>query len=77
VIAQRIGRYRIDALLGAGGMGEVYRLDWQNDRAIEWCRRGIDERSPNMLYMKVGRPWDALRGDPRFQAILRQMNFPP
>ena len=39
-------------------------------------QKGMEERAPNMLYMKVGAPWDTARGDPRFQALLRQMNFP-
>jgi hypothetical protein len=29
-----------------------------------------------MVYMKVSATWDAVRGDPRFQALLRQMQFP-
>jgi hypothetical protein len=46
------------------------------DRAFQWCRKGLEERAPNMVYMKVGPPWDPLRGDPRFQAMFREMNFP-
>ena len=57
-------------------MAAVYGALGDTDRAIEWCRKGIDERSPLMIYMKVGAPWDPLRPDPRFQALLRQMNFP-
>jgi hypothetical protein len=29
-----------------------------------------------MIYMKVGVMFDSARADPRFQALLRQMNFP-
>ena len=45
------------------------------DRSIAWYQKGMEERAPNMIYMKVGTPWDAARADPRFQALLRQMNF--
>ena len=52
-----------------GGLGDL-------DRAIAWYEKAVEERAPNMVYMKVGAAWDAVRGDPRFQALLRQMNFP-
>ena len=52
------------------GLGDI-------DRAIEWCRKGLEERSALMIYMKVSALWDPVRGDPRFQAMLQQMNFPP
>ena len=57
-------------------MGQVYGELGEVDRAIEWYKQGLEERSPSMIYMKAGVPWDAARGDPRFQAMLRQMNFP-
>jgi len=52
-----------------GGLGDI-------DRAVSWYQQGMEERAPNMIYMKVGVPWDPVRADPRFQALLRQMNFP-
>jgi adenylate cyclase len=47
------------------------------DRAIDWGRKGLTERSPLMICMKTSALWDSVRGDPRFQAMLQQMNFPP
>lgn len=56
-------------------MGNAYGpLD--RDRAFQWYERGFLERSPNMIYMKVGAPWDATRDDSRFESLLRRMNFP-
>jgi hypothetical protein len=45
-------------------------------RSLEWIEKGLEERSPNMIYMKATPMWDSVRGDARFQAVLRQMNFP-
>jgi hypothetical protein len=51
------------------GLGDI-------DRSMAWYQKGLEERSPNMVYMKVAPgAWDDVRGDSRFQAILRQMNF--
>lgn len=52
------------------GLGEI-------DRAIAWLEQAIAERTPNVVYLKVAANLDALRNDPRFQAVLRRMTFPP
>ena len=52
-----------------GGVGDI-------DRAMEWFEKGYHERSPNMIYIKQGPPSDFARNDPRFQALLKRMNFP-
>jgi serine/threonine-protein kinase len=57
-------------------MGEAFAGLGDVNRAVEWYRRGLEERSPNMIYLKVSPFADPVRGDPRFQELLRQMNFP-
>jgi serine/threonine-protein kinase len=57
-------------------MSNAYAGIGDAQRAIEWTEKGLAERSPNMLYMKATPLWDSVRDDSRFQAVLRQMNFP-
>jgi len=46
------------------------------ERVIEWLERAYTDREANMPY--IGMPiYDILRPDPRFQTLLRGMNFPP
>ena len=47
------------------------------DRTFEWLEKGFQEKSAVMQYLKVDQTWDSIRSDPRFQNILRRMNFPP
>ena len=48
-----------------------------SDKAIAWLEHAYNERDPIMCMLKVF-PWfDPLRSDPRFQDLLRRMNFPP
>jgi tetratricopeptide (TPR) repeat protein len=49
----------------------------ENQRALDWLERAFEERDPNMVFLKVGFGLDPLRSDPRFQHLLRRMNFPP
>jgi hypothetical protein len=44
-------------------------------QALEWLEKGFEVRDPSMPYLGVPF-YDSLRADPRFQALLRRMNFP-
>lgn len=46
------------------------------DRAIEWLEKAYEERSTDLVWLRVDPGFDALRSDPRFQDPLRRMNFP-
>jgi hypothetical protein len=52
------------------------RVDFEDSAPGHLTRRGLDERSPNMIYMAVDSAADSVRADPRFQVLLREMNFP-
>ncbi len=48
----------------------------ENDEALAWLERAYQDRNAWMVYLQVA-PWlDPLRSDPRFQDLLRRMNFP-
>jgi serine/threonine protein kinase/Tfp pilus assembly protein PilF len=46
------------------------------DRTIEWLEKAFQERAGLLVYLNVETQFDELRGDPRFQDLLRRMNFP-
>jgi TolB-like protein/DNA-binding winged helix-turn-helix (wHTH) protein/Tfp pilus assembly protein PilF len=56
-----------DAYLGLG----------EKDEAMAWLERAYEEHDQWMVYINSTPGWDALRSEPRFQALLRRMNFPP
>jgi TolB-like protein/DNA-binding winged helix-turn-helix (wHTH) protein/tetratricopeptide (TPR) repeat protein len=46
------------------------------DAALEWLERGYDARDSYLVFVNAS-PWlDHLRGNPRFDALLRRMTFP-
>jgi len=47
------------------------------DRAFAWLEKAYQDRSTWMAQLKVEAFFDPLRSDPRFQDLLRRMNFPP
>jgi tetratricopeptide (TPR) repeat protein len=54
----------------------VYGALGEKDEAFRLLGQAVDERSSNLAYAKVDPRLDPLRDDPRFQDLLRRMNFP-
>jgi eukaryotic-like serine/threonine-protein kinase len=48
----------------------------QLDEAMAWLERGYDGRDGDMVLLNTWPVLDPLRSDPRFQRLLRRMNFP-
>ena len=47
------------------------------DQAFEWLEKAVKVREADLFMLKVMPVWDPLRGDPRFDDLLRRLNFPP
>jgi eukaryotic-like serine/threonine-protein kinase len=54
-----------------------YALLGEKDKAFEWLEKGYQQRDHGMTFIKGYPAYDNLRSDPRFQDLLRRMNFPP
>ncbi|MEE9568621.1 MAG: tetratricopeptide repeat protein, partial [Candidatus Binatia bacterium] len=48
----------------------------ENDQALTWLEKAYEEHHPNMVWLKMDPCLDPLRSAPRFQSLLRRMNFP-
>jgi len=47
-----------------------------NEKAFHWLERAYEERDPRLVHLAVDPVYDILSSDPRFQDLLRRMNFP-
>jgi serine/threonine-protein kinase len=54
----------------------VYNGLGEPAEALAWLERGYKERDARMVFLKVEPRWNDLRGDPRFQDLLRRVGFP-
>lgn len=46
------------------------------DQAFNWLEKAFQERSFNIVWLKVEPRWDSIRSDPRFIDLLRRMRLP-
>jgi serine/threonine-protein kinase len=53
----------------------LYTRAGKNEAALEWLEKAHEAHDPNMPYLSVDPIFDDLRGEPRFQDILRRMKL--
>ncbi len=54
----------------------IYISLGEKDKAFEWLENAYKERGGYLDLLKVDPWYDPIRDDPRFQDLLRRMNFP-
>ncbi len=59
----------------AGAFVSAYLGLGANDEAFAWLERAYQEQSNVLIYIKVFPPYDSLRGDPRFQDLVRRVGL--
>ena len=47
----------------------------EHDHALRWLEEAIRVRDANLVLLNIWPSWDPLRGDVRFQELLRLPNF--
>ncbi|MGI8882954.1 MAG: tetratricopeptide repeat protein [Pyrinomonadaceae bacterium] len=56
-------------------MAEIYAQLGEKDLAFKWLERAIENRSYEVMYLKVAPNLDPLRSDPRFDDLLKRTGF--
>jgi TolB-like protein len=57
-------------------VARLYAHAGQNELALTWLERAVDAHETPVEHLAVAWDWEALRPDPRFQALRRQLNLP-
>ncbi len=58
-------------------VARIYTALGKRDEALRWLETAYRERAALMVFLKIDPQLDDLRSEPRFQDLLRRMNFPP
>jgi serine/threonine-protein kinase len=57
-------------------LSKLYLGVADREEALQLLQKAFEARDPKMAYIKVDPELDALRSEPRFQELVRRMNFP-
>ena len=57
-------------------LARAYTALGKKEKALTFLEMGYREKAPLMVWLKVDSLLDSLRPEPRFQDLLRRMNFP-
>jgi serine/threonine protein kinase/tetratricopeptide (TPR) repeat protein len=58
-------------------VSRIYAALGEKDETFRWLEISYRERAAHMIYLQTEPRFDDLRPDPRFQDLIRRMNFPP
>jgi len=76
-ILERLNQLSKQHYVSAHSLSLIHAGLRQMDEAFECLAKAYQERSAIMAWLRVDPRLDNLRSDPRFQDLLRRMNFPP
>jgi serine/threonine protein kinase/tetratricopeptide (TPR) repeat protein len=76
IVADLRAPAKIGRIVSADRLAFVYAALGNRDAALELLQRAIDERAPNIPWLAVDPHYNLLRHDPRFPALLRQLQLP-
>jgi hypothetical protein len=48
----------------------------EKDEAFRWLEKAFQERSTQIVFLKVVKDWDNLRSDPRFADLVKRIGLP-
>ena len=63
-------------LIPSGSVAVLYGALGELDEAFAWLEKAYQERDPQLTYLKVGRRFEPLRHDARFQQFVHRVGFP-
>ncbi len=65
------------AYVSSSGFAAIYTALGEKDKAFAWLEKAFENRAFGLADLKVDPRFDPLRGDPRFDDLLRRMGLPP
>jgi len=72
VLNEQSSQAELDSVMAV----RIYLALGEKQKALDWLEKAYEEHDPFAVFWNVSPAFDPLRSDPRFQDLLRRMNFP-
>jgi hypothetical protein len=59
----------------ACGLAGFYARAEEKALTLEWLDKGYEQRCTGMVHLRVDPQWEFLRGEPRYEELLRRMKL--
>jgi len=64
------------APVSSSSLAMLYAKLGDKDAALRWLERSVESGTRDVIFLNVEPAYDSLRGDPRFQALVRRVELP-
>jgi TolB-like protein/Flp pilus assembly protein TadD len=68
-------RLKDEKYISSANIASIYAAMEDEAKTLEWLERGLQERDPNMTWIKSDREFKFLESSRRFQTLLREVGF--
>jgi TolB-like protein/DNA-binding winged helix-turn-helix (wHTH) protein len=74
--ADALAAYSYKSYVGAENIADFYFQAGDKSKALDWMEKALEAHDPNLPFALSLPVYDGLHSEPRFQDLLRRMNFP-
>jgi tetratricopeptide (TPR) repeat protein len=75
-ILVKLQKLHQQGIVPAASLATLYGALGESNEAFVWLEKACQERDPQLTYLKTGRRFEPLHGDPRFGQFVRRVGFP-
>jgi tetratricopeptide (TPR) repeat protein len=75
-ILEELKRRSTKEFVPARGVAEIYIALGDHDEAFAWLYKGFEQRNGWLVHIKENPRYDSMRGDPRYDTLVRRLNLP-
>lgn len=75
-ILARLVKLHEQGIVPSGSVAILHAALGESNEAFAWLEKAFEEKDPQLTYIKVGRRFEPLREDPRYERLLHRVGFP-
>ncbi|MBK8811786.1 MAG: winged helix-turn-helix domain-containing protein [Acidobacteria bacterium] len=73
--SNKLLQMKADRYISSANIASVYAASGDEEKTIEWLETAVEERDPNLTWIRFDREFEFLERDPRFQVILQKVGL--